>query len=339
MAEKSKASNEYVVIPTFKEAGNLRVLLPLLRNYKVVIVDDNSDDGTVDICKGFRNVKLIVREDKRGLATAVADGVRSIKDKNAKVVVTDADFEHDYSKIPDFFKLLYKYDFVEGVKVGSRITGRGLVSESAKYLLRMMVPQTNWLEDPMSGFFAFRLNKVNLDGIKPIGYKIMLEIFMNLKRGSRKTHLKYRYGRRREGKSKLGLKVMLEFLVQIARLNQMRFLVFIVIGVAGIFINEGLLYLFYRITDLFLALVLAIVISTVINFLLNHYITFKARANVFNALIKFSVVTAAGGLINLFIAFYLSYIVMYLIANFIGICIAFVFKYFFSENFIWKTEN
>ncbi|MGC8516735.1 MAG: glycosyltransferase [Candidatus Acidifodinimicrobium sp.] len=336
---KTKKHDEYVVIPTFKEADNLKILLPLLRRYKVVIVDDNSNDGTVQVCRRFKNVRLIVRAGKMGLATAVMDGINSIKDRDAKIVVTDADFEHDYSRIPDFFRMLDDYDFVEGVKVGDRIFGRGFISNSGRYILRMMVPETAWLRDPMSGFFGFRLDKVDLSSVKPIGYKIMLDIFMNLKKGSRKAHLEYRYGRRERGRSKLSLKVMLEFLIQVARLNKMRFLIFLTIGVAGIFINEGLLYIFYQFMSLFLALVLAIVISTVINFLLNHYITFKARANMLYALIKFSIITAAGGLINLFIAFYLSYVIMYLVANFIGICAAFIFKYFFSENFIWKTES
>ncbi|MCL5420804.1 MAG: glycosyltransferase, partial [Candidatus Parvarchaeota archaeon] len=93
----------YVVIPTYKEAENLRELLPLLKDFNVIIVDDNSNDGTAQICGGFKNVKLIVRKNERGLASAVLSGVKTITDKQAKVVVMDADFQHDPKKLPEFF--------------------------------------------------------------------------------------------------------------------------------------------------------------------------------------------------------------------------------------------
>jgi dolichol-phosphate mannosyltransferase len=85
---------KYVVIPVYKEAENLKDLLPLLRDFNVIIVDDDSKDGTERICSNFKNVKLIVRKNQKGLASAVVYGISSIKEKNAEIVVADADFEH-----------------------------------------------------------------------------------------------------------------------------------------------------------------------------------------------------------------------------------------------------
>jgi len=332
-------SKDYVIIPTYKEADNLKELLPLLKGYNVIIVDDNSNDGTIEICRGFKNVKLIVRENKRGLSSAVFDGIKSIKEDNANIVVADADFEHDYNSIDKIFKLLKNYDFVECVKIGRRSLKRGLISNMGKLALYTLVPETKWLKDPMSGFFGFRKQSVYLDKVKPIGYKIMLEIFMNLKKGSKKTHLYYRYGYRKYGKSKLSIKVIMEFLEQIMRLNNYRVLIFLSVGVFGIFLNEYLLYLFYSITTILYALIYAITISTVVNFLLNHFITFKSRSEIVGSFIKFVLVTTAGGIINLITAYYLSFIIMYLIANFVGILVAFIFKYSLAESYIWSIKN
>ncbi|MCL4375961.1 glycosyltransferase [Candidatus Parvarchaeota archaeon] len=329
----------YVIIPTYKEADNLKELLPLLTKYNVIIVDDNSLDGTEKICRKYKNVRLIVRKNKRGLASAVTDGILSIKEKDAKVVVADADFEHDYSRIGDIFNLLDKNDFIECVKVGKRLWNRGIISTAAKRLLYMLVPESTWLKDPMSGFFGFRTGSVDIEKLKPQGYKIMLEIFMNLKKGSTKAHLEYNYGYRKHGRSKLKPRVIMEFIEQVLRLNNYRILVFLAIGVFGIFLNEFLLYLFYLKFPLFLSLVYAIVISTLANFLMNHYITFKGRSNFIPSILKFSLVTLVAGLINLGVAFYLSFVVMYLIANFIGIVLSFVFKYLLSENFIWSISK
>lgn len=329
----------YVIIPTYKEAENLKELLPLLKSFNVIIVDDDSNDGTAKICREFKNVKLIVRKNQRGLASAVLTGIKSIKEKDSNVAVADADFEHDYSRIKDIFKLLQKNDFVECVKQGKRLFHRGIISLTAKHVLYTLVPESTWLKDPMSGFFGFKTGSVNLENLHPIGYKIMLEIFMNLKKNAKKTHLIYSYGYRKRGKSKLKYKVIIEFLQQVLRLNNYRILLFAAIGIFGIFFNELLLYLFYLKFPLLISLIYAISLSTVANFLMNHYITFKKRSGFVGSLIKFGFVTFIAGIINLVIAYYLAVIVLYLIANFIGIVVSFIFKYVLSENFIWKIKS
>ena len=330
---------KYVIIPAYREAENLKELLPLLRDFNVIIVDDDSRDGTDEVCGKFGNVKLIIRKNERGLASAVMAGTKSINEEDATVVVADADFEHDYGRIGDIFRLLERNDFVECMKKGRRLWNRGVISWTAKRLLYTLVPESTWLMDPMSGFFGFRKGSVDLEKVRPIGYKIMIEIFMNLKKGSRKTHMEYDYGYRKHGKSKLKYRVILQFLEQVMLLNNYRVLVFLGIGAFGILLNEFLLYAFYFVFPLFYALAYAIVISTAANFLMNHYITFRQRSRFSHSLLKFALVTLLAGAINLAVAFYLSYVMMYLAANFIGIVISFVFKYILSENFIWGLNS
>ncbi len=330
---------EYVVIPTYKEYDNLRIILPKLSAFNIIIVDDNSRDGTEALCRKFSNVRLMTRPFKMGLASAVMAGVASIKEKDAGVVVTDADFEHDHSRIGDIFKALKTKDFVECVKVGKRDAKRSLISMTGKLICRSAVPESNVLKDPMSGFFGFRPSKVNLNGVHPLGYKIMLEIFMNLKPKSRIGHLYYRYGERKKGKSKLSVKVVLEFVLQVLELSDFRFAWFLGIGIFNTLLNEVCLYILYQFMPLTVSLALSILIPVIPSFLLNHYITFKARSMFLPSLWKFTWINMLTFAINYTLALYLSTSVFYLVANFIAIIVAFVVRYAIAENYIWKTER
>lgn len=330
---------EYVVIPTYKEYENLRVILPKLSKFNVIIVDDNSRDGTESLCKKFTNVKLVVRPSKMGLASAVIAGVASIKEKDARIVVTDADFEHDHSRIKDAFKALKNVDFIECVKVGKRDAKRAIISLTGKIICRSAVPESNMLKDPMSGFFGFRLSKVNMNKVHPLGYKIMLEIFMNLKVRSRIGHLYYSYGERKRGKSKLSIKVILEFILQVLELSDFRFAWFLGIGIFNTLLNEIILYTLYQFMPLTLSLAFSILIPVLPSFLLNHYITFKARSMFLPSLWKFTWINVLTFTINYTLALYLSASVFYLLANFIAIVVAFIVRYAIAENYIWKTER
>ena len=330
---------KYVVIPTYKEAENLKDLLPLLRNFSVIVVDDNSKDGTEKICRQFKNVKLIVRKNERGLASAVVFGVKSIKEKNAEIVVADADFEHDYSRIKDVFKLLDKNDFVECVKSGKRLWNRGIISSGAKNLLYSLVPKTRWLQDPMSGFFGFRLDSVDFKNVKPIGYKIMVEVFVNLKKGSRKEHLVYSYGYRKHGKSKLKINIIIEFLQQVLRLNDYRVLKFAFVGFIGLLVNELIAFLFHPYMPIYIDFLISAEFGVISNFLLNHIFTFKRRTKAITAFPKYNFVALVGIAIDVTIATLLSLRIEYLIANLIGIIAAFAFNYILSEKFAWAVHE
>ena len=326
----------YVIIPTYKEADNLKELLPLLTKYNVVIVDDDSADGTDNLCRKYKNIKLIVRKDKRGLSSAVADGILAVKEKSAKIVVMDADFQHDPSKLAEFFSKLDKSDFVYGNRINLMSSPyRKVMSKTATFISRTMIPQLNKIQDPMSGFFGFRLSSVNIKKIRPVGYKIMLEIAVNLKDNAKISRVNYRFGNRKFGKSKIRFKTILEFILQVLRLNDYRLLLFGMVGLSGVVVNEGIAFLLHPYLPLYAVFILSTETSIITNFLLNHKFTFKKRTRLTKALPRYNLIALTGLIINVSIALYLSLFIEYLLANFIGILIAFVFNYVLSERFAW----
>ncbi len=328
----------YIVIPTYKEVDNLRELLPILTRYNVIIVDDNSLDGTEKLCKKYKNVKLIVRKGKRGLASAVIDGVLSIKERDAKVVVMDADFQHDPKKLPDFFNALDKNGFVCGARNRLNMPFyRKIISKTAKGLAKILVPETNAVSDPMSGYFGFRLNAVNLDKVKPIGYKIMLEFIVNLKPNESIKEVKYDFRERKFGSSKLGFKVIIDYIKQVLRLNNYRVLIFALVGLSGVLVNEGIAFLLHPYLPLYLVFLVSAESSVLTNFMLNHNFTFHRRVKFTKALPRYNLIALAGLLINVGVALYLSMFIEYLLANFFGILIAFIFNYSLSETVAWSN--
>ena len=337
-------TDNFVIVPTYKEADNLRKLLPALRRYRVIVVDDDSRDGTERVCSKFKNVKLIVRKVKRGMASASLDGLRSISDRRAKVVFMDADFEHDPSKLTAFFRKLGSLDFVVGVKKGKRRLSRRLLSWSGKQATYMFLPDTKPLHDPMSCFFGLKISSIDSAAlekirVEPYG-KLMIALLLALKIGSKIGEVEYAYGERKRGSSKISFAGISDYIRELARLNDNRFLYFLVIGVVGIPINEGLAALFYPHMPLAYALFAAIAISTVVNFFANHYITFRSRARFWHAFAKFIALTAIiTGATNFLVAIALSFFVFYLLANFFGIMAGFLVKYFISEEYVWRTSQ
>lgn len=328
----------YVVIPTYKEVDNLKELLPLINRYNVVIVDDNSLDGTEKLCSKYKNVKLIVRKGKRGLASAVLEGVLSIKEKDAKVVVMDADFQHDPKKLPYFFDALDKNGFVYGSRNRLNMPFyRKIISKTAKILANILVPETRKVNDPMSGYFGFRLNAVNVDKVKPIGYKIMLEFIVNLKANESIKEIGYDFSERKFGSSKLGFKVMVDYIKQVLRLNNYRVLIFSLVGLSGILVNEGIAFLLHPYLPLYQVFLVSAESSVLTNFTLNHNFTFHRRVKFTKALPRYNLIALAGLLINVGVALYLSMFIEYLLANFFGILIAFVFNYSLSETVAWSN--
>lgn len=328
---------KYVIIPTYKEAENLRNLLPLLKRYKVIVVDDDSRDGTEKICGKFTNVKLITRKNVRGLSSAVLEGIKSVRDKTARIAVMDADFQHDPSKLPEFFKSLDKYDLVYGSRVDNKMSiKRKLISKTASAMARGLLNRVKKIDDPMSGYFAFRKESVNVNEIKPFGYKIMLDVFANMKKGSRIGRIQFKFGVRRSGESKLTKKVMFDFILQLMELNRFRFAKFALVGLSGIVVNEFFAFLFHLVLPLYLVFILSTEISILSNFILNHKITFESRVSIRQALPRYNLVALVGLVINVLIAVYLSTFMNYLIANLVGIIAAFAFNYLLSEKYAWN---
>lgn len=214
-----------LVIPTYNEKENIPPLISQLfktgLNLEVIVVDDNSPDQTWQVAEELStkyNVKVIRRMGKASLSSAVIDGFSAAR--GAIIGVMDGDLQHPTSLLPKLFDAAKNG---ADISIASRYTSRGGLSRFNR--MRLAISQTARLiampltkvKDPISGYFLLKRKVV--DGIKmnPIGYKILLEILV---KGNYNTvkEVPFSIQNRRGGESKLGYRVMLEYLIHVGKL-------------------------------------------------------------------------------------------------------------------------
>jgi len=226
-----------IIIPVYKEVENIKDVVQCIHkslvditDYEIIFVDDNSEDGSLQICSDlekFYPVSMIVRIDKRGLSSAVIDGIKHAKGKY--IVVMDGDLSHPASAIPNMLKKLSsnKADFV----LGSRYIGDGGIDKSwsifrhlsSRFATLLALPLVS-VKDPMSGFFSFkRESLLDLNLLSPIGYKIGLEIMVknNFRKIIEEPIL---FTDRVHGKSKFGFREQINYLRHILRLYKYKYI-------------------------------------------------------------------------------------------------------------------
>ena len=194
--------------------------------YELVIVDDNSPDGTAELALELSRhypIRVIKRPGKLGLATAVVEGFKHARGE--VLVVMDADLQHPPELVPELVrKVLYEgYDIAIASRYvkGGRIEGwsftRRIVSKGAILLAHLLVPRTRGIKDPVSGFFAIKRSVIEGVELNPIGYKILLEILAK-GRWTRVVEVPYTFKPRTRGKSKLSAKEIVNYLRHLLRL-------------------------------------------------------------------------------------------------------------------------
>lgn len=250
-----------VVVPTFREVGNLKALSlaidAVLRmqgiDYEIIFVDDNSQDGSEELGAQLAQrlpVRMIVRRKEKGLATAVLLGLDAARAEF--VLVMDADLSHPAERIPEMVAKLESgaHDFV----IGSRYVAGGSLDPSWTWFRHLNSKIATWLalplarvRDPMSGFFAFRRAAMpERSLLSPIGYKIGLELLV---KGEFKNpgEVAIHFADRVQGESKLSWKEQVRYLRHLRRLYQYRFpflaefVQFGAVGASG-FVVDLLLY-------------------------------------------------------------------------------------------------
>jgi dolichol-phosphate mannosyltransferase len=248
-----------IVIPTYNEVENIGALLEELRSilgssgiedYEVIVVDDDSPDGTWRVVERISRedsrVRLIRRVGVKGLGTAIVRGLNEAR--GDYVVVMDADFQHPPSLIPRLLDTAVKLG--ADVVVASRYTrgggfsgwglARRVVSLGALLLAWVLVPESRGTRDPISGFFLINRKTVSLKGVKGLGYKVLLEV-LALNPGVRVLEVPYIFKPRRAGSSKLGVDDLILYLVQILTVSSMAR--FALVGITGIPVNLGVMAL------------------------------------------------------------------------------------------------
>ena len=203
-----------VIVPTYNEIENIEKLIfrvhEILSKYKyeLIIVDDNSPDGTSDAAQRLSidyPVKVLKRRGKLGLGSAVLYGFKHAKGDILGVI--DADFQHPPVYIKEFVNAVSNG---QDIAVGSRYVKGGNIEGWSKF--RMLVsggaimlssPLTN-IKDPMSGFFFIKRKVIENVSLNPIGYKILLEILVKGSYNNVKE-IPYTFKLREGGESKLGI--------------------------------------------------------------------------------------------------------------------------------------
>lgn len=221
-----------IITPTYQEAVNINAfvrditgaLTREIPDWELIVVDDDSRDGIDEKCDALRRqgvpIRLVVRRQVRGLATAVIEGFRHAR---APVwVVMDADLSH---RGTDVFKLYRAIRTGADFAVGSRYLTGGSTDDrwtvyrflNSKVASLMALPLVS-VSDPMSGFFALRGNLLKKGGrLSPVGYKIGLEILIKCQPQSLKE-IPIHFRTRVRGQSKLSLGQQLLYLRHIGSL-------------------------------------------------------------------------------------------------------------------------
>ncbi len=225
-----------VIIPTYNESDNLAALITELHTYTpeltIVVVDDNSPDGTGELADQIatqnQRVHPIHRPRKLGLGTAHIAGLKWAMSQNLEPILTmDADFSHSPRYIPDLIHATNTFDTV----IGSRyVPGGGTLhctlprktlSRGANTFARLMLGLK--ATDCTAGFRAYRravLDSIDLDAIVSDGYSFLIEMLYHCQKGGwRIGEVPIIFEDRRRGKSKVSKQEVLKALNTVMRLR------------------------------------------------------------------------------------------------------------------------
>jgi len=345
-----------VVVPTYNERENIDELLSRIHtslnevDYEVVVVDDNSPDGTAERVIELSSkypVKLVRRAGKLGLSSAILDGVKVCS--GDYVVVMDADLQHPPEVIKELLRNAGRCDIVIASRYvrGGCIVGfpliRRVISLGATYMARILVPQARSIKDPLSGFFLIRKELIEEAEIAvPSGYKILLEIISqhdNLKI----CEVPYVFQSRVRGESKLSKKEILSYVKQLLVIMP-DYYKFAVVGTSGVLVNLGVVWLLSYVLSLphFIASIIGIETSLTNNFIWNDLWTFRKRRSGKRwwRFLKYHASTAVGTLAQYVISQLAYYLILKesLISQALGILVGFIANYLISKKYVWSQH-
>ena len=294
-----------LIVPTFNESANIVALLAELTAlldgllgsaYEILVVDDDSPDGTAQLAQRYAEtaprVRVLRRTDARGLSTAVIHGWQRARGDVLGVI--DGDLQHPPAVLLPLWQeitlgndLAVASRHVEGGGVSEWSLGRRIVSRSAQLLGLLLLPDSvGRVSDPMSGYLLVRRRAVTGIAMNPLGYKILLEL---LGRGRIRSiaEVPYVFRERQYGNSKLTGSISIDYLRHLVRLRLAsdtfrRFLRFAVVGLSGVVVDMSLLYFLSDPASLGWGLtrskLIAAEVAILNNFLWNDAWTFRDRA-------------------------------------------------------------
>lgn len=217
----------FVVIPTFNEAQNLKELvhkvLVLQPAFNIIIIDDNSPDGTGKIADSLsqadNRISVLHRSSKMGLGTAYIVGFKEALARGADLIFEmDADFSHDPSYLKDFISVADTNDLIIGSRYvnGVRVEGwrfrRLLLSKFANMFVSYIMVKPVW--DFTAGFRCYKrkvLESIELDKVKSDGYSFQIEMtHLTFKHNFKVIEIPIIFRERKKGQSKISRSVIRE---------------------------------------------------------------------------------------------------------------------------------
>jgi dolichol-phosphate mannosyltransferase len=297
--------NVVVVVPTYNERENIAGLVPAVfeqltsagYNAHVLVVDDNSPDGTSDavlqLQSRFPNLHL-QRGEKRGLGAAYIRGFRHVLATMHADVVVEMDADHSH-KPEDLPRLLHALESGTDFVIGSRyVPGGSIPAEWALHrklnsllgnLAARYIAGLYHVRDCTAGFRAIRvplLRTIDLDALHVQGYAFQVALLhAAVGRGARVAEIPVDFVDRSVGTSKLGVRDIVEFVWNvwwIRAYSSRVFIKFAIVGTSGVVVNLlTLTLLLNQGVNKYIASPIAIEVSIISNFLLNNFWTFRWR--------------------------------------------------------------
>jgi len=372
-----------ILIPTYNESQNIIQFLKSVQNNiprhiysEIIVIDDNSPDGTGRIVDDYIrsngkisgcNIVIIHRKGKKGLSSAILEGIH--QSKGNTILVMDSDFSHPPQIIPRIIETLKnsQHDIVVASRYlkGGGVHGwpfkRKLMSKVATKIAKNGLGIKN--SDPMSGFFGFKRRIINGIKFDAIGYKMLLEILVKTKGVSIKE-IPYTFANRQMGSSKLTASTIFDYVKAVWKLyrygkaasikekrTSVRFLSkasrFYTIGASGVLVNYfASLFFGGWATDLWYlhANVIGIIFSMTTNFVLNKIWTFEDKDFSLKTFVfqysKFIAFSSFGALVQLGIVYSLvdQYNMIYPVALIMAILVAAFGNFILNKKFTFKEK-
>ncbi len=215
-------SDSIVIIPTYNEKENIeniiRTVFSFEKDFHILIVEDNSPDGTADIVKGLmkefpESLHILERKGKLGLGTAYIAGFKwSLENNYDYIFEMDADFSHPPEKLIELYEacksgadMSIGSRYKSGVNVVNWPMGRVLMSYYASAYVRMITGMS--IRDTTAGFACYTrkvLQTIDLDNIKMVGYAFQIEMkFKTWKHGFQIEEIPIIFVDRKLGSSKM----------------------------------------------------------------------------------------------------------------------------------------
>jgi len=230
---RTHVNDSLVIIPTYNERENIeaiiRAVFSLPKAFDVLIVDDSSPDGTLEIVEGLQQefnrgetrLHLLKRSGKHGLGTAYIAGFRyAMADQYQYIMEMDADFSHDPKDLIHLYNACHEGHndmsigsrYATGVNVVNWPIGRVLLSYFASTYVRLITGMP--IMDTTAGFVCYKrkvLETINLDDVKFVGYAFQIEMkFLTWKYGFKLREVPIIFTERTRGQSKMSAGIFKE---------------------------------------------------------------------------------------------------------------------------------